>query len=105
MQTVPDIKNFLFDFSEPYKIDLERFMSHNYRFNLPIEKFAKLTGRSLAGFKRDFQKAFNTSPRNWLQEKRLTEVYLELGFESLPHFSNAFKQMFGVTPSRWSAQL
>ncbi|WP_394370745.1 AraC family transcriptional regulator [Pedobacter endophyticus] len=30
---------------------------------------------------------------------------MELGFESLLHFSNAFKQRFGITPSRWSAQL
>lgn len=51
---VPELRNFLFDFSEPYKIDLEKFMLSNYRFNVPIEEFSKLTGRSLSGFKRDF---------------------------------------------------
>ncbi len=64
LQVNPELKEFLFDFSEPYKIDLEKFMSQNYQFNVPLEEFAKLTGRSLATFKRDFQKTFDTSPRN-----------------------------------------
>lgn len=107
------LKEFLFDFSEPHKIDLEQFMLTNYHFNVPVEKFAQLTGRSLAGFKRDFKKTFGMAPRHWLQEKRLTEarhlienknqkpsvIYLDLGFESLSHFSRSFKKRFGVAPT------
>ncbi|KAA9349818.1 helix-turn-helix domain-containing protein [Larkinella humicola] len=110
---LPGLLNFLFDFSEPYKIDLERFMLSNYHFNVPIEKFAQLTGRSLAAFKRDFLKTFGASPRHWLQDKRLTEakhlietkhgkpsaIYLDLGFESLSHFSHSFKKKFGMAPT------
>ncbi|MET1055720.1 MAG: AraC family transcriptional regulator [Pedobacter sp.] len=109
---MPELRNFLFDFSEPYKIDLERFMLSNFRFNVPIEKFAMLTGRSLATFKRDFQKIFGLPPRHWLLEKRLnaakyliemksqkpSSFYLDLGFESLSHFSYSFKKKFGVSP-------
>lgn len=109
----PELKKFLFDFSEPHKIDLEKFMISNFRFNVPIDSFAKLTGRSLAGFKRDFQKTFDMSPRQWLQNKRLSKahyqieknnkkpssIYLELGFESLSHFSYAFKKKFGYAPT------
>ncbi len=109
----PSLKTFLFDFSEPYKIDLEKFMQENYHYNVPIENFAKLAGRSLAGFKRDFVKTFQTSPRKWLQERRLAEahylikqkkkkpkdIYLELGFEDLSHFYTSFKQQFGITPA------
>jgi AraC-like DNA-binding protein len=110
----PELSGFLFDFSEPYKIDLEKFMHSNFHFNVPVEKFAQLTGRSLAGFKRDFKKTFGTSPRQWLTERRLTEarhliekkkkpsaIYLDLGFESLSHFSHSFKKKFGKTPSEW----
>jgi len=110
---IPALRNFLFDFTEPYKIDLERFMLSNFHFNIPVEKFAQLTGRSLAGFKRDFQKTFGSPPRHWLQDKRLnaakylleikrqkpSAIYLDLGFESLSHFSHSFKKKFGVPPT------
>ena len=115
LHTMPGLKEFFFGFSEPHKIDLEKFMLSNFHFNVPVERFAQLTGRSLAGFKRDFQKTFGLSPRQWLQEKRLTEarhllekknkkpsaIYLDLGFESLSHFSHSFKKKFGKAPTEW----
>ena len=76
--TKPELKNFLFDFSEPHKIDLEKFMLSNYKFNVPVASFATLTGRSLAAFKRDFQKTFGMPPRQWLQNKRLTEAHYQI---------------------------
>jgi AraC-like DNA-binding protein len=108
----PSLKTFFFDFSNPHKIDLQKFMLQNFHYNVPIENFAKLTGRSLAGFKRDFEKIFQTSPRKWLQEKRLMEahylihkkkqkpgdIYLDVGFENLSHFYSSFKHKFGITP-------
>lgn len=113
LKTKPCLKNTLFDFSEPGKIDLEAFMQKNYQFNVDLQRFAYLTGRSLATFKRDFEKVFHTSPSRWLQLRRLQEahylikekgkkpsdVYLELGFEDLSHFSFAFKKAYGVAPS------
>ncbi|CAM3921678.1 AraC family transcriptional regulator [Mucilaginibacter galii] len=110
---LPVLRNFLFDFSEPYKIDLEKFMLSNFHFNVPVEKFAQLTGRSLAAFKRDFLKTFGAPPRHWLQDKRLnaakhlmetknlkpSAIYLNLGFESLSHFSYSFKKKFGRAPT------
>lgn len=108
-----EMKDLLFDFSEPGKIDLEEFMSKHFAFNVEMKQFAYLTGRSLATFKRDFEKIFHTSPGRWLQQKRLeqayylikekgqkaSDVYLEVGFEDLSHFSFAFKKEFGKAPS------
>ena len=105
--------NFLFDLSEPFKIDLEAFMNKNYIYRIPISQFARLTGRSLATFKRDFRKLFSIPPERWIQKKRLehahflileknqspTAVFTEVGFESLSHFSAAFKKHFGYNPS------
>lgn len=116
LQTNPELKNILFDFTEPYKIDLEAFMNKNYHFNVHLERFAYLTGRSLATFKRDFEKIFGTTPGRWLQHKRLQEayyliiekgktasdIYLDLGFEDLSHFSYAFKKAYGEAPSKIS---
>ncbi|WP_316741836.1 AraC family transcriptional regulator [Pedobacter antarcticus] len=113
LQSNPDFKHILFDFSEPYKMDLEEFMNQNYMFNISVESFAKLTGRSLSGFKRDFTKVFGATPKYWLREKRLDEahylikykqqkpadIYLDLGFENLSHFYFSFKQKFGLTTS------
>lgn len=115
LHTMPELRSFLFDFSVPHKIDLKKFMVRNFHYNVPVAKFAELTGRSLAAFKRDFNTSFGMSPRHWLQEKRLTEalhliekkhrkpsaIYLDLGFESLSHFSHAFKKKFGKAPSNW----
>ena len=100
-------------FSEIGKIDLEKYMEEHFMYNLPLEKFAFLTGRSLTTFKSDFKKTFNNTPGKWLTEKRLdlahhkltaenqktTDVYLSAGFENLSHFSFAFKKAFGYSPS------
>lgn len=113
LETQPSLKNVLFDFSEPGKIDLEAYMNAHYRYNVQLNRFAYLTGRSLATFKRDFERIFHESPSRWLQLKRLeeahylisekkkkpSEVYMEVGFEDLSHFSFAFKKQFGVSPS------
>jgi AraC-like DNA-binding protein len=115
-QLHPAVDGILKDFAEPGKIDIGDFMQKNFSFNIPSQQFAYLTGRSLATFKRDFQKHFNTSPQKWLVKKRLeqahylieerrqrpSEVYLEVGFENLSHFSYAFKQFFGYNPSQLS---
>lgn len=101
------------DFSEPGKVNLVEFMEKNFMFNMPLEKFGYLTGRSIATFNRDFRKAFHVTPQKWLTQKRLelahyqimekrrkpVEVYLEAGFENLSHFSKAFKKHFGSAPS------
>ena len=100
-------------FNEIGKIDLERYMEEHYMYNLPLERFAFLTGRSLTTFKSDFKKIFKNTPGKWLTEKRLdlahhkltaekqkaTDVYLSAGFENLSHFSFAFKKAFGYSPS------
>lgn len=109
----PEVAQILFDFSEPYKIDLRQFMEENFMFNVQLERFAYLTGRSLAAFKRDFEQQFGISPGRWLTKRRLeeahkilansnkmaSEIYMDLGFEDLSHFSNAFKKQYGVSPS------
>ncbi|WP_034671735.1 helix-turn-helix domain-containing protein [Epilithonimonas caeni] len=110
----PDLSDILFDFAAPAKIDLMAFMNKNYKFNIGILDFAKLTGRSLSSFKRDFKNLFNATPGRWLTKKRLEEayflintkhqkpvdIYLDLGFESLSHFSVAFKKEFNLTPTK-----
>lgn len=108
------VDTILANFDKPGKIDLITFMERNFMFNMPMEKLGYLTGRSLSTFNRDFKKLFNSTPQKWLIEKRLqlayyqlsekkkkpTEVYLEVGFEDLSHFSFAFKKKYGLSPNQ-----
>lgn len=104
----------LFDFTEPWKIDILDFMDRNYMYDLSLENIANYTGRSLATFKRDFKKVSPLSPQKWLFEKRLkvahdkihsdhvkvSDVYLEVGFKNLSHFSTAYKKQYGYSPTK-----
>lgn len=115
----PTIDGLLADFEEPGKIDLSDFMERNFRFNMSMEKFCYLTGRSLSTFRRDFKKIFSMNPQKWITGKRLdlahyelaekggkpSEVYCEVGFENLSHFSFAFKKRFGYSPSELVAKV
>jgi AraC-like DNA-binding protein len=103
----------LFDFSEPWKIDILDYLNENYMYDLSPSDMANFTGRSLATFKRDFRKVSSLSPQRWLTEKRLSvafdkirneqrkasEVCFDVGFKSLSHFSIAFKKRYGFPPS------
>jgi len=103
----------LFHFNDVGKINLEDFMCKNFVFNVPLTTLSKMTGRSLSTFKRDFKKVFDESPSRWLKKKRLeyayylikeknkapSDVYLEVGFENLSHFSASFKEAYGRNPS------
>lgn len=109
----PGIDNLLANLEEPGKINLTDFMEKNFMFNMTMDKFAYLTGRSISTFKRDFERAFKTTPQRWLTKKRLelahyqigekrrkpVDVYFEAGFENLSHFSYAFKKYFGYNPT------
>lgn len=103
----------LFDFTEPWKIDLLTYMNENYMCELSMEELARYTGRSLATFKRDFKKISELSPQRWLIRKRLeaahdlitlgktrvTEACYLVGFKNLSHFSRAYKDMYGYSPA------
>ena len=118
LQNQPELAEIFFDYGVPEKINLEEFMNRNYKFNVSIQRFAYLTGRSLSAFKRDFKAIFHETPSHWLVQKRLHEayfliekkdkkpsdIYLDLGFEGLSHFSDAFKKHFGLSPTQLSAR-
>lgn len=102
----------LFDFTEPWKIDILDFMNANYMYDLSIGEIALYTGRSLAAFKRDFKKISPLSPQRWIMRKRLEVAYekikvrgekvadvcFEVGFKNRSHFTTAFKRQFGFAP-------
>ncbi len=115
----PNLVGAFFEFTTYEPIDLAQTMEDNFKQNLTLEEFAYMSGRSLASFKRDFKKLYNTSPHQWLLSRRLdlarkllensdmmiADACYQAGFESVAHFSRVFKQRFGVAPSRWPVTL
>ena len=103
----------LFDFAEPWKIDLLAFMEENYMYELSIEELASYTGRSLTGFKNDFRKVSELTPQKWIIKRRLeaahelivnrdckvSEAMMNVGFKNLSHFSRIYKEAYGIAPS------
>ena len=103
----------LFDFADPWKIDIMDFMEQNYMNDLTLAEMANYTGRSLATFKRDFNKVSDLSPQKWVIRRRLeaahalilsgtrkvTDVCYRVGFKNLSHFSKAYKGLYGYSPA------
>lgn len=103
----------LFDFVEPWKIDILDYLNDNYMFDLSMEEIASYTGRSLATFKRDFAKVSDLTPQKWIIKRRLeaahdlikfgkkkvSEACFDVGFKNLSHFSKIYKDAYGVAPS------
>lgn len=103
----------LFDFVEPWKIDILDYLNDNYMCDLSMEEIASYTGRSLATFKRDFAKVSDLTPQRWIIKRRLeaahdliksgkkkvTEACFDVGFKNLSHFSKIYKEAYGVAPS------
>ncbi|MCM1483291.1 MAG: AraC family transcriptional regulator [Muribaculaceae bacterium] len=109
----PELYPVLFDFNEPWKIDILEFMERNFKTDFTLDELASYTGRSRAGFKRDFAKISPLTPQKWLIRHRLEaalkmivndkmsvgEAYLKSGFKNRTHFIKVFKGLFGVAPS------
>lgn len=103
----------LFDFVEPWKIDILDYLNENYMFDLSMNEIASYTGRSLATFKRDFAKVSDLTPQKWIIKRRLeaahdliksgkkkvTEACFDVGFKNLSHFSKIYKEAYGMAPS------
>ncbi|RYU95628.1 helix-turn-helix transcriptional regulator [Emticicia agri] len=107
-------KRTLFKIYQGQKIDLGYLLETYYLKPLSIEELARISGRSLSVFKRDFEQQFHASPASWIKNKRLeyasfllqntsknvSEISLEIGYESVSHFIKAFKEKYGFTPKK-----
>lgn len=110
LQIKPELASLLFDFNAGKKINLYDFMETNYKKNLTLEEFAHYSYRSLSSFKREFKELFKESPHKWILNKRLEQakqlilngekassIYMDLGFNSLQHFSKCFRNKYNNT--------
>jgi AraC family transcriptional regulator, exoenzyme S synthesis regulatory protein ExsA len=111
----PDLSAYLRHVAHTESPSIQTIMEANCCHNLSIEAFAKLCGRSLSSFKREFRECYGVPPGRWLLERRLecsaqllaatnmsvTDIVFECGFEQPSHFSRAFKAKYAQTPSEY----
>ena len=100
-----------------YDFHFQEVIENNKLNKLTLAELAFLANMSLSTFKRKFENHFNTPPSKWFQEKRLeysaillknegkrpSDIYLEMGYESLSNFIQAFKSKYGMTPKQYQS--
>ena len=92
----------------------EAIEGHLYS-RLTSSELAELTHLSLSSFKREFKRIYGESPGRYLRKQKLkkaakllkvsdlnvTQIAFECGFKDLAHFSLAFKEAHGCSPSSY----
>ncbi|GAB2530088.1 helix-turn-helix transcriptional regulator [Spirosoma aerophilum] len=114
LDSAQHLRAILWHIYQGQKTDLDYLMSTYFLKPLSMNELSRLSGRSLSAFKRDFEEHFHTSPGHWIRRKRLehahfllrntdknvSEVSMEIGYESVSHFIKAYKSQYGATPKR-----
>lgn len=94
--------------------NIRHLIRHYQDCNLSVAEFARLSGRSVSAFHREFKRQYGVAPSGYLMEQRLarareallstqqsvTDIGLNAGFQSTSHFISQFKNAYGVTPGR-----
>jgi len=115
----PIVTSYFKELATSTKRYLKPLMEEHFLFNLKLREFAKLSGRSLASFNRDFIQLYNTTPGKWLKQKRLeygkfllettdlniNEIALDVGFENTSHFIKSFKIQYQNSPLKFKNEL
>lgn len=113
------LADFLFRLTLPKKRNIRAFMEKNYDKPLKMEDYAYLTGRSLSTFRRDFKAFYDTTPQQWVKDKRLekavhlfqqkeksvTEVSYEVGYENISYFIKEFRKKVGQSPKQYQLSI
>ncbi|GAA3405811.1 AraC family transcriptional regulator [Paenibacillus hodogayensis] len=91
------------------------YLRENLRESVQMADLAELTGLTVAGFRRTFEKMYRVSPKQYQQQcrmqeakwllsatdKDLNEIAEQVGFHRLHSFSQWFKCAEGASPSLW----
>ena len=93
---------------------LQQVVMANRYANLTLVELAFLCNMSLSTFKRQFKEVFHTSPGKYFLEQKISrakqllalkyrpsDIYSNLGYESLSSFSHEFRKHTGLTPTAY----
>jgi len=99
-------------------IDIVRdYLCFNYSENITLNQLSAMASMSPYHFLRIFQKQVGSSPHAFqtqlrieqakrliIQEERVTDVGVQVGFYDQSHFIKSFKSLVGVTPGKYLYQ-
>ncbi|WP_210463272.1 helix-turn-helix transcriptional regulator [Rufibacter roseolus] len=114
----PAFRNFLAQLQEVARPSLTELLEKNFLRPVTLEELAFMGGFSLSGFKRACRQTYGMAPGQWLRQRRLehahfllrhtnanvSEVADAVGYESPSHFVQAFRQQYGHTPGKLTAE-
>jgi len=98
------------------KRNIRSLMKKYYLNDFSMKDFAKLSGRSLSTFHRDFKSSYKQTPKQYLLNLRLeyahnellrstksvSQIANEIAYNNISHFIKAFKLKYGITPKQLS---
>lgn len=101
-------------YSDKFQAIME-YIENNYSSDITLEKLAQMAGYSIYHFSRIFKKYNNTTFINFLNRRRIkasellliengvtiTDIAMQVGFQSLTTFNRVFKSINGCTPSEY----
>lgn len=99
--------------------NIRQVMREQALADLTVADYARLSGRSLSSFQRDFKREFGESPSVWLRRVRLerahemvttsgvsiTEIAQHTGYADTSHFIKAYKAHYAATPKQTRQRL
>lgn len=102
----------------PDDLEIRKAVETNIINNISIAELAFLCHMSISTFKRRFITLYNKSPNEWFLQERMrlakelllyhnkkpSEVYDKVGYESHSSFSQAFRKVFGKTPGEFQLE-
>ncbi len=114
-QHAPSQLDFLSSLFKPINIEFKSTIQHNLYANLSIDELARLCHLSTSSFKRKFNETFLESPKKFITKrklekaaellqmdnKRVSDIAYDVGFDSLATFNRNFADLFGKSPSQY----
>jgi len=96
-------------------LPLRKVVESKTSLNLSLEELSFLCNMSVSTFKRKFEEVYGMAPSRWFHLRKMqqaafllkyekakaSEIHLDLGYENLSSFVQAFKKEFGKTPKAY----
>lgn len=114
-ENAPSVLDFVSSLFKPYEYDFKNIIQQNLFVSLSVTELSTLCGMSISTFQRTFQNVFRQTPSNYFLEKRMTkakemlnnnnkrisEIAYDCGFNSTSTFNRQFKNFFDFSPSEF----